>query len=116
MSIVERGDKNIADTLEQVICRPDELTEAIAMYWKNGKRPLSSQLKKGLARAFLKFDEYQLSKWNRDGDIKLRDVMFMVHAKPKNEEQAATFKKLADKNFPTPNPWTYRLTGGQANK
>ena len=38
-------------------------------------------MKRGLARAFLKFDEYALGKYNRDAAVKLRDVLFLCHAK-----------------------------------
>jgi 60 kDa SS-A/Ro ribonucleoprotein len=41
----------VADTLFTVIQRPDEITEFLAIYWKDGKQPLSAQVKKGLARA-----------------------------------------------------------------
>src|SRR5512140_2653959 len=39
----------VSDTLAQVVQRADELTEFIAIYWKDGRVPLSSQVKKGLA-------------------------------------------------------------------
>jgi len=51
-------------------------------------------VKKGLATAFPKFDEYQLAKYDRGGPIKLRDVLFLSHAKPRNAEQAGVWKKL----------------------
>lgn len=53
----------VADLLEEIIQRPDELTEFLAIYWKDKKQPLSAQVKKGLARAFTKFNRYQLSKY-----------------------------------------------------
>lgn len=53
----------VAKVLEDIIQRPDELTEFLTIYWKDGKQPLSSQVKKGLSKAFTKFDEYQLGKW-----------------------------------------------------
>lgn len=74
----------ISITLSEVIQRPDELTEFLAIYWKEGKCPLSKQAKLGLAKAFAKFNEYQLAKYNRDKDIKLRDVLFLCHSKPKD--------------------------------
>ena len=84
----------VADTLERVIQRPDELTEFLAIYWADAlgpmqqrkKRAVSAQAKKGLARAFAKFDAYQLAKYDRDGAVRLRDVLFLVHAKPKDTE------------------------------
>src|SRR5690348_5512475 len=57
----------VAATLSRVIQRADELAEFMAIYWKDGKCPLSAQVKKGLATAFRKFDEYQFSKYDRAG-------------------------------------------------
>jgi len=50
----------VAETLEDVIQRADELGEFVALYWKEKKQPLSAGVKRGLARAFTKFDAYQL--------------------------------------------------------
>lgn len=102
----------VADTLAEVIQRPDELAEFISIYWKDGKQPLSAQVKKGLARAFVKFGSYQLAKYNRDDAIKLRDVLFLVHAKPKDDEQAAVWKQLVDGTLAAPDTWEVALSGG----
>lgn len=72
----------VGDTLSTVIQRPDELNEFLAIYWSEGKCPLSKQVKLGLAKAFSKFSEYQLAKYNRAKDITLRDVLFLCHSKP----------------------------------
>lgn len=71
--------------LPAVIQRADELTEFLAIYWKDGKQPLANAVKGGLAEAFTKFSEYDLAKYNRDNKIRLRDVMFLVHPSPKTE-------------------------------
>ena len=84
--------KLVAETLERVIQRADELCEFVAIYWKDGRVPLSAQVKKGLAAAFPKFDEYQLAKYDRGGPIKLRDVLFLSHAKPRDDAQAGVWK------------------------
>lgn len=84
----------VSGVLKDIVQRPDELAEFISLYWQNGKQPLSNQVKKGLAAAFTKFDEYALAKYNRDADIKLRDVLFLVHAKPVDKEQGQLWKKL----------------------
>ena len=102
-----------ASTLAESIQRADEPGEFLALYWKDGKVPLAKQAKVGLARAFQKFDAYQLAKWNRDGAVKLRDVLFLVHAKPKDEEQAATWKQLVEGTLPVPDTWEVALSGGQ---
>jgi len=84
----------VAETLERVIQRPDDLCEFVAIYWKDGRVPLSAQAKKGLAAVFPKFDEYQLAKYDRGGPIKLRDVLFLCLAKPRDDAQAGVWKKL----------------------
>ena len=40
----------VAETLEHVIQRADELGEFVALYWKETKQPLSAGVKRGLAR------------------------------------------------------------------
>lgn len=109
--------RKVGDLVARVIQRPDELGELLSLYWAEKKdAPLSNQLKIGLARALKKFTEYQLAKWNKDGAVKLRDVLFLSHAKPKNEEQAALFKKLTDKTLETPDTWEVALSGGADKK
>lgn len=102
----------VAATLAQVIQRPDELAEFLAIYWKDKKQPLAAQVKRGLAMAFTKFDAYSLAKYNRDGAIKLRDVLFLCHAKPKDDAQAATWKQLVDGSLPVPDTWEVALSAG----
>lgn len=105
-------EKLVANTIVEVIQRADELTELVAVYWRNGKRPLPAQFKKGLARAFAKFDAYQLAKYDRAGPVRLRDVLFLVHAKPKAEEQATAWRKLAAKDLDAPDTWEVALSAG----
>lgn len=106
----------VSNLLEQIIQRPDELTEFLALYWKAGKVPLSAQVKKGLAKVFQKFSAYQLGKYNRDEAIKLRDVLFLCHAKPKDAEQAATWKQLVEGTLPIPDTWEVALSAGADKK
>jgi len=102
----------VAQTLASVIQRADELAEFVAIYWKDGKAPLSAQVKKGLAQAFCKFNEYQLAKYARSGPIRLRDVLFLCHAKPHDAEQAALWKRLIEGKLETPDTWEVALSSG----
>jgi hypothetical protein len=103
----------VAETLEHVIQRADELGEFVALYWKSKRQPLSAGVKRGLAKAFTKFDAYQLAKYNREGVVKLRDVLFLCHAKPKNAEQAETWKKLVENTLESPDTWEVALSAGK---
>lgn len=119
-----------------VIQRADELCEVVAAYIaRNGyigagkpgeKRQsgkMSNPLKRVLAKAFFKFSEYQFAKYDRDGDVKLRDVMMIAHPKPKSEEQAALFKRILERKLVVPDTWEVKssatkggMTGEQWNE
>ncbi|MGA7340978.1 MAG: TROVE domain-containing protein [Terracidiphilus sp.] len=100
----------VAETLARVVQRADELSEFVAIYWAGGRQPLSAQVKKGLAAAFGKFDEYALAKYDRAGAVRLRDVLFLSHARPAGEAQAALWKRLAENQLATPDTWEVALS------
>lgn len=106
----------IGKLLPEIIQRPDELTEFLAIYWKDGKQPLSNQVKKGLAEAFKKFNEYSLAKYNRDGAVKLRDVLFLSHPKPNNQEQQDMWNRLAKNELKVPDTWEVEISAKGNNK
>ena len=103
----------VAETLDRVIQRADELAEFVALYWTPRKQPLSAGVKRGLAKAFTKFDAYQLAKYNRDGAVKLRDVLFLSHAKPADALQAALLKRLVENTLEPPDTWEVALSAGK---
>src|ERR1700733_4252222 len=102
----------VSETLASILQRADELAEFVAIYWKDGRVPLSGQVKKGLAAAFPKFDEYQLAKYDRGEPIKLRDVLFLCHAKPRDQAQADVWKRLVSESLTTPDTWEVALSSG----
>lgn len=127
----------VGDLIAQVIQRPDELGELCAMYWKDQKdKPITKQMKIGLARALRKFNEYQLAKWNKEGHVKLRDVLFLSHAKPKDAHADAPitkgvrkagkvldltlgeglYKRIAEDGMATPDTWEVELSAGKDKK
>lgn len=112
VALAKRGGPGVAEAFEEVIQRADELSEVVAIYWKGGKRPLSAQMKRGLARALRKFNEYQLAKYDRAGTVRLRDVLFLTHAKPKDGAQAEVWRRLASNELVTPDTWEVALSGG----
>lgn len=112
------GTNVISDTLSDVIQRADELSEFLAMYWKDqkGKKTLSAQVKKGLAKAFTKFSAYDLAKYNQDNEVKLRDVLFLCHAKAKDKDQEEVWKKLVEGTLEAPDTWEVLLSAGEGKK
>jgi 60 kDa SS-A/Ro ribonucleoprotein len=99
----------VAETLVSVIQRADELAEFVSIYWAEGKTPLSGQVK-GLAAAFPKFDEYALAKYDRANMVRLRDVLFLCHAKPLSAVQAEVWKRLIAGELETPDTWEVALS------
>lgn len=113
-----RGKGNVVGrTISDVIQRADELSEFLSIYWAEKREPLSKQVKVGLAHAFQKFGPYALAKYKGDDQkVKLRDVLFLSHAKPKDEAQAAVWKKLVDGTLESPDTWEVALSGGADKK
>jgi 60 kDa SS-A/Ro ribonucleoprotein len=105
----------VAQSLTSIIQRADELAEFVAIYWSGGRAPLSAQVKKGLAASFTKFDEYALAKYDRASVVRLRDVLFLSHAKPVDAEQAALWKRLIAGELATPDTWEVALSTGQGD-
>jgi 60 kDa SS-A/Ro ribonucleoprotein len=114
LALIRRGSGQslVAEAIAATIQRADEMGELVAMYWRDGKRPLSKQMKLGLGRAFGRFDEYALAKHDRDAKVKIRDVLFLAHPKPRDEAQAALWKRVADRTLVTPDTWEVALSGG----
>lgn len=108
-----RTGKLTANALDAVIQRADEMSEFLSLYWKDGKTPISNQVKKGLAKAFVKFNEYSLAKFDKNSAaVSLRDVMFLSHAKPTTPAMEALFKKVANQELATPDTWETQLSAG----
>lgn len=123
----------------RVIGRADELCRIMTYYanankknWytnKSGQLKMfgkfSNQLRKGIADAFNKFDEYQMSKYNRAylidmssrnplyNSIKLRDALFLTHPKPINKAKEELFHKIAQNELAPADTWEKRMSEKQ---
>lgn len=111
------GNPVVSKAVTGVVKRADEITELLAYYQLANKRTdvkklnrLSKQIQKGLADSFNRFDEYQFAKYNRETEVKLRDALFLVHPKAKNEEQQLLFNKIATNELTVPYTWETELS------
>lgn len=114
---IHNGDNLISKTVERIVQRVDEITELLSYYAiANGRTEikklgqLSKQIEKGLAKAILKFDEYQLAKYDRKGEIKLRDAFFVVRPTPTSPEQKDMWDRLEKGLLKTPYTWETELS------
>lgn len=106
------GEKWAKDFYNAIIYRPDDMMEILSYH----KTKVSNAMKKGFAKAFGKFDRYQLAKYRGEGKkYKLVDVVNIVHPKPtdKNREALKDLIKGKLKSFDT---WETELSkSGQAD-
>jgi hypothetical protein len=118
LELIRRGGSEIAPAFDSVIKRADEMTELVALYWQaNPGKGLTRQMRNGLARAFKRFDEYQLAKYDRDAPIKLRDVLRLSHPKVGNDEaKSALFKRVDQRTLAVPDTWETELSKGADKK
>lgn len=122
-ALAKRGKAETGDAIANTIRRADEINEFLAIHAKlnktdpgSVKKVLTAQIKKGLARAFLKFDAYQLAKYDRAGAIRLRDALFLCHARPDTPERETIWRLLIDGTLPAPDTWEVSLSAGADKK
>lgn len=113
------GNDVVKNTIHHIIQRPDEMGELLAIHARlNGVGPdmlkgvVPAQMRKGIARAFTKFDAYQLGKYNRKTAITLKDVLCLTHPIPKDDAQSALWRQLLDGTLPAPDTWEVGLSAG----
>jgi len=111
------GNDVVRRTVSGVVRRADEIKEVLAYYQITNSREgtkklnrLSKQIQKGLSDAFNRFDEYQFAKYNTDAEIKLRDALFLVHPKAKNDTQQAIFDRIASNSLEIPYTWETEMS------
>lgn len=106
------------DVLPRVIARPDDITEFLAIYWKDNKdEPLAKQAKKWLGESFRAFDEYRLAKYSGGRKaVTLRDALRITRPKPNGDAQAELWRKLVKGELATPDTWEVELSKGGDKK
>ena len=99
---------------DKVVVRVDDMTEIMSYYLlhktskDNPKFPNS--LKKGFAKAFDKFDSYQLAKYSgKNKDLKLVDVVNIVHPVPTDRNKTA-LELLVKADLKVTETWEAKLS------
>ena len=119
LSVIERrlgASFDTASLIHEVCRRADEPGELLAMYWKDGRRPMPAAMKRGLGQAMTRFDAYQIGKYNRDATVSVKDVVRLGHPKASTDDQSAVFKRLLDGSLESPDTWEVGLSSGQDKK
>lgn len=119
-----KGTSVVKETIEQVIQRPDEMGELLAIHCLRHnvtpdkvKTCMSHGMRRGIANSFKKFSEYSLAKYdNPNKAVKLKDVLFLTHPKPKDKDQEAVWGRLIKGELATPDTWEVELSAGKDKK
>lgn len=91
----------VRDILPKVIVKVDMISDTMSLYRANNKAPinkkyppLANSLRVGLSRAFRNFNEYQFMSARGNGSSDIKEIMFLVHPKPKGN-QVELFKSIS---------------------
>jgi hypothetical protein len=95
----------------KIVRRVDDMTEILAAYMAEDKaNKLPNSIRKGFAKAFDRFDEYQLAKYQaKDKEISLVDVINIVHPKP-TEKNAEALRKIINDELKQTETWNAGLS------
>lgn len=96
--------------IQSAIRRPDDMTETLSYYINTYGKPVPNAMKRGLAKAFDKFNGYQLAKYRGEGrQVSLVDVVNLVHPKPVEKNQEA-LKMLVNDTLRSTETWESMLS------
>jgi hypothetical protein len=114
---------NASNYVAATISRVDDMTELLAYIMKangrdgNKKSKIPMMIKRGVAKAFNKFDSYAYAKYTNPGMyVTPKDVMFLTHPKP-FEGQEEMFDQIINGTLPVPETWeTYISVNGSTKE
>lgn len=102
---------NFYKVITKAIHRPDDILEMVAYYKKDNKGGLPNALRKGINAALATYDEYRLAKYRGEGStVKMVDIFNLTHPKPKDDEQAALWKRLMTGELKSTETWESKLS------
>ena len=102
-----RGEDWVKYAVANTVRRPDDALEILAYVGK----PVPNSLKKGLALAIQKFDEYSLAKYRGENtDCKMVDLFNLVHPVPRDAEQRDLWNKLMNGTLKSKDTWEVNVS------
>lgn len=103
------GQEWAKDFYSSVIYRPDDMMEILSYHTANNGK-ITNPMKKGIAKAFDKFDKYKLAKYRGEGKgFKLIDVVNLVHPTP-TEANAEAINALVNGELKSFDTWEVELS------
>lgn len=99
------------ETVRGVSLRGDDVTEIMSFYLATFGKPIPNALKKGINDVLSGLDEYSLAKYKGDGKaVKMRDLLCLCRPTPKDDVQAAMWKRCLESTLATTETWETQLS------
>ena len=100
----------------KIVRRPDDMLEIAALLRSLGVKHLPNATRKGFAKAFDRFDGYQLAKYRKENaSISLVDLVNVVHPVP-TRKNATALQQLVNGTLRNTNTWEAKLSAAGQNK
>ncbi len=104
------GQEWAKDFYRTIVKRPDDMLEITAHFLAVQDNKLPNAMKKGFAKAFDRFDAYQLAKYRGEQrSVKLIDLVNLVHPVP-TERNAEALRALVNGELKSTGTWEAKLT------
>lgn len=105
------GKPYVAQTITHIVQRGDDITEILSCYLSMFGKPIPNALRKAIAKAIKRFDEYALAKYKGAGKaLKMRDAIILCHPKPDTKEQSEMWKRCIEGKLEIPVTWETELS------
>lgn len=92
----ERTREYAEDYARGIMSRTDEPLDVLSLYISRNSTSLPSALERSIEDAMHQWNEWQYSKWNQPNkEFEYRDLMNLVHPKPRDDQRGEIFKKIA---------------------
>lgn len=103
------------DFIFNVCRRVDDMTEIVSYWLATYGKPVPKRLRKGIRKAFYKFNDYQLAKYRAErSEVKLIDLVNLCHPKPATKNKEALSLLVKNKLVST-ETWESMLTQAGQN-
>lgn len=111
LASVEMNSSITRNYVADVCIRPDDMLEIVSVHKMSNNNKVASCIKKGIAEAIHKFDEYQLSKYRgKKKSLKIKDLINIAHPIPRNNNESALFKSILEDTITTPMTWEVEIS------
>ena len=105
------------ETAAVVLRTPKDAMDLVALYWRDGKRPMPHAFKAAIRDGFARWTPYQVAKYAtmRNVTVRLRDLLFLTHPTPA-ADRTELLRKLANDELKAPDTWEAALSRPGADK